>query len=233
MSCTLIANSGHWKVSWVYGSNFTFNYQPCNSSAVVIYLLPCLVDLVQKGLLNEKHDELTEHCRGAARVTIAGDGRRMLAHSYYNYQYYSQFVFRTEDDLEGPTIPENVNNLLVIRNNYMVEDWNTINIILGGEPEVLKLEDIPHDNAHAKNASELFLSDRSKVVLCDLLCNEIQVYKEIIKKAVNFNDNDIKQTMKELLETCPKEASADACSVERPDFSKKVKQSRGELGRLG
>ena len=74
-------------------------------------------DLARDGLRNENRDPASARCRGRARAAITGKGR-YLVHGYFNYQYYTQFVFGTEDNNEESTIPENTNNILVIRNNH-------------------------------------------------------------------------------------------------------------------
>ena len=86
-----------------------------------------------------------------------------------------------------------------------------------------------HLQAHAKNATEMYLSDKSKIVLCQVLCNEIQVYKDIIRRAVNFNREDVKASMEELRQTCPKEAVEETCSEARPNFQNRVEEMKGEL----
>lgn len=109
----------------------------------------------------------------------------------------------------------------------MVEDWNSVEKFLGGKADALQPSDIPVNNAHAKNMTELFLSDSSKFILCQTLCNEIQVYKDIIKRAINFNDNDRHATIEELLKSCPKEAMSSACAENRPRMRHKIYVRRG------
>lgn len=74
----------------------------------------------------------------------------------------------------------------------------------------------------------MFLGDSSKVILCHVLCNEIQVYKDIIRRAVNLNREDVTNSMEDLRKTCPKEAIEDLCSEERPNFRNRIERMRGE-----
>ncbi len=85
--------------------------------------------------------------------------------------------------------------------------------------------------AHAKNGTEMYLSDDSKIILCQVLCNEIQVYKSIIRRAINFNHADVSLTMEEFRQTCPREAAEETttCSEALPDFSRRIERARGEL----
>ena len=78
-------------------------------------------------------------------AAVTGEGK-YICHSYFNYQYYAQTVFHTEDEMEGTTIPESTNNLLVIRNKHIVDDWNSINILIGDDGDLLTPEDIPVNN---------------------------------------------------------------------------------------
>ena len=64
------------------------------------------------------------------------------------------------------------------------------------------------------------------------LCNEIQVYKDIIKRAINLNENDIAQTMEELHESCPKEAVESTCREDRPNFQSRVEDYKGDFENL-
>lgn len=110
----------------------------------------------------------------------------------------------------------------------MVQDYNSINYFLGDKPEVLKSSDIPVYNAHAKNETEMYLSPSSKEFLCKVLCNEIQVYKDILKRAINLNDNDIEESIDALRKSCPKEADDMACFEDRPNIYDKVLDYMGD-----
>ena len=49
-----------------------------------------------------------------------------------------------------------------------------------------------------KIPNEIYLSDETKTALCEVLCNKIQVYKELIRGAINLNDDDMDESMEEL-----------------------------------
>ncbi|KAL7553228.1 hypothetical protein ACHAWF_016490 [Thalassiosira exigua] len=181
--------------------------------------------LAQKGLLSKDEDKKSRSCRNRAFEAITGAGE-YLVHGYFNYQYYTQLVFRTEDSKKASTIPENVDNLLVIRNEHMLEDYNKINELIGGQPGALKPSYIPHNNARSKNAAEVYLSDSSKVALCGALCHEIQVYKDLIRHAVNLDQTAVSEAMEELRQKCPKEAAENKCLGWRPDMRERIKETR-------
>ncbi|KAL9185176.1 hypothetical protein ACHAXT_002953 [Thalassiosira profunda] len=186
-----------------------------------------LQELAQRGLMNTEKDEQSIKCRARAYNTITGTGR-YLTHTWFNYQYYAQYAFRTEHNRD-PIIPEGA-NLLVIRQDHMVDDYNRINQIIGGKSQhILTAADLPRNNAHAKNATEMYLSDDSKSALCRALCNEIQVYKQIIRSAINLNDADVQDALEKLMEVCPKEAAGKDCHFKRPDMRRKIEGARGAL----
>jgi len=87
----------------------------------------------------------------------------------------------------------------------------------------------PPLQAHAKNATEMYLSDESKIILCQVLCNEIQVYKDILRRAINFQYVDVTTSLEELRQSCPKEAVEESCSMERPNFHDRIERAHGEL----
>jgi hypothetical protein len=154
--------------------------------------------------------------------------RPYMAHGYYNYQYYAQFAFGSRYDHFSSTTPDTNTNVMVIRNEHIADDWNKISLLLDGQIGVLNASDVPKNNPTIPRLpNEKYLSDKSKVVLCEVLCNEIQVYKVLIREAINLNDDDMDQSMKELRSTCPKEAMEDRCKYERPDFQEKIEAEIG------
>jgi hypothetical protein len=88
---------------------------------------------------------------------------------------------------------------------------------------------LPLNNAHEKKPEEVYLSDTAKVVLCETLCNEIQVYKTILKRAQNMKKEHYIQSMQELMTSCPKEAMEETCAGAKPDISVKVEKAKGEM----
>jgi len=139
----------------------------------------------------------------------------LLVHWYYNYQYYYELV------------PPNA-NIVVIRNEHIVDDWNSVETMLGGSADLTK-ESLPVNNRYEKKPEEVYLSDTAKVVLCETLCNEIQVYKMILKRAQNMKKEHYIQSMQELMTSCPKEAMEETCTDAKPDISFRVQRAKGEL----
>ena len=138
-----------------------------------------LEDLAQDGLLNRNPHHISDkvhpttysliflfgiyahivgvlfppQCRARATDAITGVGS-YIAHSYFNYQYYAQFAFGTKEDNYTSSTPSSNTNILVIRNEHIVEDWNKINVLLEGHYGVLQSLEVPRNNV-SSNSCEL------------------------------------------------------------------------------
>ncbi|KAL7487882.1 hypothetical protein ACHAW6_013459 [Cyclotella cf. meneghiniana] len=170
-----------------------------------------LDDVAQNGLLS-KGDTSIE-CRRKARLALDGT-KEFIPHWFFNYQYYYEFI-----------PPDK--KILVIRNNHIVDDWNSIEHFLGGRHDVMNPSLLPANNVHDKNSTDLFLSSESKMVLCRALCNEIQFYKTILRKGVNLMEEDVLISLEELMLQCPIEATRDICDALKPDITQKIDDRKG------
>jgi len=143
----------------------------CNNRCASLFPFLILEDLAQDGLLNRDLHRIPDkvrptpysmlfffgicahilgvlfphQCRARAIAAITGVGS-YIAHSYFNYQYYAQFAFGTKEDNYTSTTPNSNTNILVIRNEHIVEDWNKINVLLEGHYGVLESSDVPRNN---------------------------------------------------------------------------------------
>jgi hypothetical protein len=89
-------------------------------------------------------------CQERATAAMAGVGS-YIAHGYFNYQYYAQSVFGSKEDNYTSTTPSSNTNILVIRNEHIVEDWNKINVLLEGHYGVLQSSEVPRNNVSLNN----------------------------------------------------------------------------------
>lgn len=172
-----------------------------------------LNDVAQNGLLS---GDASMDCKRNARQALQGT-KEFIPHWFFNYQYYFEFISR--DALKS--------KILVIRNEHIVDDWNSIESFLGGHNNVLDQSLLPSNNVHGKNATDLYLSDDSRTALCRALCQEIQFYKTILRNAVNFMEEDVHISLEELRLQCPSEAVNDACDAEKPDITEKINDRKG------
>ena len=110
-----------------------------------------------------------------------------------------------------------------------VDDWNDLEKRFGGEQDILMQEDVENHNANVwLSPEDLTFSDESKSIICNALCNDIQVYKKILRLAENLDASQVEKSIEELMEKCPVEAADDyTCHEHMPDISQKVIDNRG------
>lgn len=170
-----------------------------------------LEEVAQNGLLNID-GTTSKTCRKRAKSAIMGI-EQYIPHWFFNYQYYYEFV------------PKNA-KILVIRNEHIVDDYNSIEQLLGGMDGVLNPSLLPKNNVHDKNSTDLYLSDDSKRALCRVLCNEIQFYKRILRSAVNLREEELMISIEELKSSCHDEALSNLCGEAKPDITEKIQERK-------
>lgn len=170
-----------------------------------------LEEVAQNGLLN-RNGTTSKTCRKRAKAAIIGT-EQYIPHWFFNYQYYREFI---------PTDAK----ILVIRNEHIVEDYNGIERMLGGRDDVMNPSLLPENNVHGKNATDLYLSDESKRVLCKTICNEILFYKQTLRSAANLRNKDVQLSLEELEAICPEEAQSEVCDEEKPDITEKINERK-------
>mmetsp|Transcript_16437 Transcript_16437/g.29685 ORF Transcript_16437/g.29685 Transcript_16437/m.29685 type:complete len:83 (+) Transcript_16437:406-654(+) len=77
---------------------------------------------------------------------------------FFNYQYYLE------------SIPHN-SKILIIRTEHMEEDWNDIELELGGRSRTNLT--FPHSNSKQKEDRDYILGEEERLLLCHELCVEI------------------------------------------------------------
>lgn len=172
-------------------------------------------DLVQNGLRDE--GDATKMCKFLALNAIQGTDTRAFggpSHWYFNYQFYYEAIPRES-------------KVIAIRNDHMEEDILSIEHLIGcNEEERLELAASMNVNTYS-DQEDLYLSSESISILCQALCNEIQVYKRILSQALNISQDQIRESLRELEKKCPNQANAQECSDMMPDISEKLKENRG------
>jgi Sulfotransferase family len=153
-----------------------------------------LNDLAVHGL-GESNPWVSRACRDRARRAVVGE-EQFGYHAYHNYGYHMRQV------------PSNA-TVVAIRSEHLVEDWNSIEAYLGSSARV---ESFPLRN-RAGNSTRWrrILTDEARSHLCRHLCDEIQVYKTVLHRAVNLNWTDVDESMAELRRSCPREADLAGC----------------------
>lgn len=161
-----------------------------------------------------KDGNATSTCKLRASEAIEGS-TRFENHLFFNFQYHLEMI---------PTD----SRIITIRTEHLVEDWNSAELAVGGKKNILGQNQtvIPHINT-GNPAYEKFLTDESRGLICTKLCNEIQVYKRILRESVNLNAEQVQESMVELNRSCPIEAAATSCGSPLPDIADKLMRFRG------
>ena len=171
-------------------------------------------DLVKNGLT--KHGQASNRCKRIARNSLQGTLPHYMgpSHFEYNYQYYYE------------VLPEDA-NILVIRNEHIEVDWNSIEVLLSGSNEETNISFARTNVNTWIDQGDLYISPESITTLCQVLCNEIQVYKKILRSAQNLNEEEIHRSLIELMAKCPVEAVTDECPKPLPNISAKIEDNIG------
>jgi hypothetical protein len=156
---------------------------------------PTFNDFAEKGL--SETGTASDRCKRRAKLAIQGT-EAFGMHLYLNYRYYT-----------NETLTDEGKQVLVIRTEHMEDDWNSAEEVLGGQPKAVTF---PHHNqANSKAPRDSFLSKNAQELLCRALCNEIQVYKRLLHKALNLNVEQVEESLVELAASCPVETHATSC----------------------
>ena len=96
--------------------------------------------------------------------------------------------------------------VFVIRTKSLWPDWVTVNNLLGS------LEDVPIPdsinegkvvNSQGKLPVTSNLSDEGRESLCKFMRNEYILYFDLLNRAVNLSDDDIKPALDDAYKNCP------------------------------
>jgi len=176
---------------------------------------PHMEAFVQNGLRED--GDSPDRCKKLAIETLQGTGwnkKQSPDHWYFNYQYYFE------------AIPSD-SKILTVRNKHMEEDIGSIeNLFECHEEERLALTASKNTNTWS-DEDDLYLSDESISILCQALCNEIQIYKKILHQALNLSQDQLGVSLMELEAKCPHEVIAEECSGVIPDIREKLEDHRG------
>lgn len=155
------------------------------------------------GLAPRDMTNATELCRTRAHMAITGFAG-FSTHNYYNFGFYLRAA-QSQKDLSG--------TIVVLRTEHLTADWKSIEEDILHGPKDLNVTFSRKGNVSPTRPEVTYLSATAKRRICAKLCEEIQVYKSLLREAINLNDNDVAQSMTELKESCPVEAAVTACEA--------------------
>jgi len=189
-------------VSWFlfrHPKNFFGNYDPIREKLFECY--DQVNDLTTIGLaLPVKGGE--NECENFAKACIGGKSEH-CDHMRWNYEFYTLEILDKREK-----------EIFVLRAEALWEDWQKINTMLGGGP-VTRTRAVTHYK-QGKNriVFNRTMSEEGMHNLCRVLCSEIQLYKKLISSATNLNVTERAETLKDLWDKCPNEATSSKCNEE-------------------
>lgn len=108
-----------------------------------------------------------------------------------------------------------------------VEDWNNIEKLFGGRVDTLNPMRVSRHNTNTWLApGDLIFTNESRKILCSALCNDILVYKKILRLAKNLAEQHVQASLAELKVNCP-ETELEVCPEIMPDIALKIEENRG------
>lgn len=127
-------------------------------------------------------------------------------HSYYNFEFYFRDLLTIADREEK--------RIYVIRSEHMLDDLNQVHRLISGTDRTAFQAILP-DKHYSSKKRELPVHDRtiSSIGLhnvCRELCEEIQIYKQVFRRAYNFPEFrrlSSSAMVPDLHEKCPDEVN--------------------------
>lgn len=140
-----------------------------------------------------RHEEaVTLNCRDICKEIAAATSRHIV-HVRVNYESYLK-------DL--PSDKE----VFVIRTKWLWQDWINVNNLLGSPTDVPTPDSINEGkvvNAQATLPVKSNLSNEGRKLLCNMLRNEYILYLDLLNRAVNLSDDDVKLALDNAHKNCP------------------------------
>ena len=157
---------------------------------------------------DKPHEFFYPHKRNWVNAESCTDLAKAALHSrvrIYNHLYFSLLFILTNI----PT-PEN-QTLYTIRQEYLWNDWKTLNTVLGQREPV----NIPHDgNGLLRNVSLLEIEKKmpitreldaiGRMILCNALSEEYRAYYYLLINSKNLSPTDLQQSIARTKRNCPK-----------------------------
>jgi len=132
-------------------------------------------------------------------------------HNKMNYGYYWNQV---------PSKQQKNTRIVVIRTEHLEQDWFSAERVVSTSTETATAVRVRSNatasvfgkkNQSVKTANDAQLSDTAQRNICAGLCQEIQIYKMLLRRAENLSPGDFAISMKELQQKCPVQAVAEQC----------------------
>lgn len=157
----------------------------------------------KKDMLRVATNLTPDECSDWAWATTTGEVPASY-HNAFNYDwYYAPMLEEKYRDSE----------VFVLRVEHLDKDWGVVDKMVGGDGNTLAGDVMPASmGANVNVAKDKDLPVRNSTLsvlgwknLCKAMCHEIQTYKAMLRRAENLNDDDVRESVEELRETCPEE----------------------------
>lgn len=170
---------------------------------------PALDEALTKGLTERSNVE--NDCPMLAKKVFSGlvDERFYgMAHNNYDFSFYFTDLLMHADE----------KRIYAVRTEHMVQDLNSVDKALGGTGPFKRTQRFNHFTESELPMQNRTVSAEGLENLCQFLCDEIQIYKRLLKRAANLDSNEYENVMlPELAKTCPKQAAMSVCP-EKPSI---------------
>jgi hypothetical protein len=171
-------------------------------------------DLINEGLSYPKPDLEGEYLRVSTDLNATECSQWAWAavtgsipadhHNWYNYDWYAHRMLVNERTSKG--------GIFALRMEHLEQDWATVDRMLGGDgaipPGLLDSKNTADEKPLRVKGSKAHSSE-GIANLCRAMCPEIQVYKQLLSRAINLSPEDVDTSLQELRQQCPEEASID------------------------
>jgi hypothetical protein len=140
--------------------------------------------------LRKKSNTTTTECRVKAVQALDGN-MDFPSHLHYNYEYYVNMTLSTYPQKE----------VFVVRTEHLWDDLSELDMMVGGSGPLSRAgSKYDHGSSVYKVRSKL--SNQGKQLLCYGLRKEIQIYKDLIQRAVNLDDSEKKDAIDAVDKDC-------------------------------
>lgn len=228
--------------SWIFEHPLNSNYRrgkpygPPSLRWKLYDCYPTLNDAVTIGLSSPTVATTDDDCAALAKTIFSGqgmEGKGMnvygMPHFQCNFRYYYHDLLSDE-----PQVGSGPKRIFVVRTKHMLNDLNAIHNLLGtgndAGDDTFPFVTLRPDS-HFQSGRELPMTDRrisseGMRNLCHFICEEIQIYKQLLQRAVNVRSTklgeDPAMLMPELFDNCPEQVRSDRCPAKFNNHSRRL-----------
>jgi hypothetical protein len=156
-------------------------------------------------------------CPQRAWAAILG-AREFSYHEWYNYEYYwtvlqthhSRLFANNSSSSSSPA-------LIVLRTEHLLEDWKKVSkeelyrqvnqAGTRGNVVLPQNDTTKQSYSHQERDARMLEGSSFWKNLCCAVCPELQVYKQILHKAQNLNNSEVRESIDEIQAYCPEETN--------------------------